>query len=68
MFSADSVGPAIRALWKKGLATPYPRLGKYSSLITEAGLKQAEIEKGSPLKFISPFDQQVLREQQKEKN
>lgn len=61
-FSADTAGPALRALYRKGLAKPYPRLGQYSSIITSEGLKQAEQEKGKPLCFISPFDQQILKE------
>lgn len=66
MFSVETAGPAIRALRRKGLVDAYPRLGEYSCIITDAGLKQAELEKGKPLTFISPFDQQVLRERQSE--
>jgi len=29
---------AIKALWRKGLAIPYPKLGSYASKITEKGL------------------------------
>jgi hypothetical protein len=63
-FSAQSAGPAIKALWRKGLAAPYPKLGEYSSVITELGLVVAEKEKGNPIAFISPMDQQRLRARQ----
>ena len=63
-FSAQCAGSAIKALWRKGLAEPYPKLGEYCSVITEIGLKVAEQETGKPLTFISPFDQDVIRKRQ----
>ncbi|MBT0665731.1 hypothetical protein KI809_15585 [Geobacter pelophilus] len=66
MFSAQTAGRPIQALIQKGLVLPYPKLGPYSCIITAAGMKQAELERGKPLTFISPFDQQVLRLRQGE--
>ena len=61
-FSAETMGPALKALYRKGLATPYPKLGKYSSIITDLGLKVAASEVGKPVCCIDYYDQQWMRE------
>lgn len=69
---AQSCGPSLTALQKKGLIEFSPQLGKYACFTTAEGRDIAAMEKGKPLAFISFADQEVLRERmsndQKEKD
>ena len=67
LLSTSTAGPSILFLIRKGLATAYPKLGKYSCIITELGREIAEQEKGKPIAFISPFDQQEMKRRRLEK-
>lgn len=53
LLGATEVVTVSKALWRKGLATQYAKLGPYASLITDEGRRVAEAERGKPLAWIS---------------